>query len=311
MNLQDYLPSISDKRILVTGGAGFIGSNIAAALIPENDVIVLDNLSSGLRSNVPDEATLIEGDIRHTADLKQATKNVDIIFHQAALINVEKSVREPELTHDINVTATIKLLECAREESARFIFASSAAVYGHPETVPISEDAQTDPTSPYGLSKFAAEQYVNLYANLYGLSAVSLRYFNVYGSGQMSGNYSAVISVFAEQAAKGESITVEGDGSQTRDFVHVQDIVQANLLAANVEVTGEFNVGTGGSVSIIELAEIIRDLSGQESEIVYVDERPGDIDQSRADISRSSEKLGFEPTVSLENGLEGLITDVI
>jgi len=311
MNLQDYLPSISDKRILVTGGAGFIGSNIAAALIPENDVIVLDNLSSGLRSNVPDEATLIQGDVRHTADLKQATKNVDIIFHQAALINVEESVRDPELTHDINVAATVKLLERARAESARFIFASSAAVYGHPETVPISEDAQTDPTSPYGLSKLVAEQYVHLYANLYGLSAVSLRYFNVYGPGQMSGNYSAVISVFAEQAVEGESITVEGDGSQTRDFVHVQDIVQANLLAANAEVTGVFNVGTGGSVSIIELAEIIRDLSGQESEIVYVDERPGDINRSRADISRGSEELGFEPTVSLEDGLEELITDTI
>lgn len=307
MSFQDDLPSISDERILVTGGAGFIGSTIAAALASENDVRVLDNLSSGSRSNVPDEATLIEGDIRNEDDLERATEDVDIIFHQAALISVEESVREPELTHDVNVTATVKLLERAREESAQFVFASSAAVYGQPEEVPISEGASTDPTSPYGLSKLAAEQYVQLYADLYDLSTVSLRYFNVYGPGQMSGDYSAVISVFAEQAANGEPITVEGDGSQTRDFVHVEDIVQANLLAADSEASGVFNVGTGESVSILELAETVREVADSDSEIVHTDARPADIQRSRADTSALESTLGFESTVSIENGLATVV----
>jgi len=307
MSSQDDFPTISGKRILVTGGAGFIGSNIAEALVSENDVRVLDDLSSGSRLTVPDDATLIEGDIRDNDVLERATKGVDIIFHQAALISVEESVQRPELTHDVNVTATVKLLERAREESARFVFASSAAVYGYPESVPISEDAPTDPTSPYGLSKLAAERYVRLYAELYDLSAVALRYFNVYGPGQMAGDYSAVISVFAEQATNGEPITVEGDGSQTRDFVHVRDIVQANLLAASSNVTGVFNVGTGESVSILELAETVREASRSESEIVHVEDRPGDIDRSRADVSQLESEFGFEPSVSLEDGLETVV----
>lgn len=304
MSFQNHLQSISDERILVTGGAGFIGSKIAAALASENDVRVLDDLSSGSRSNVPDEATLIEGDVRCDTDLDQATEDVDLIFHQAALISVEKSVRRPELTHEINVTATVKLLERARKESARFVFASSAAVYGHPEEVPIAEDAPAEPTSPYGLSKLTAERYVRLYGELYDLPTVALRYFNVYGPGQCGGDYSAVISVFVEQATNGDAITVEGDGSQTRDFVHVQDIVQANLLAANTGISGVFNVGTGESVSILELAETVRDVSEPESEIVHTQARSGDIDRSRADVSRLRSALGYEPTVALESGLE-------
>lgn len=310
MTSQDGLPSISGNRVLVTGGAGFIGSNIAAALAADNDVVVLDNLSSGSRSNVPQGATLIEGDIRNDDVLERATENVDIIFHQAALISVEESVRRPEETHDVNVTATVKLLERARAESARFVFASSAAVYGQPDEVPIPEDASTDPTSPYGLSKLAAERYVRLYAELYDLPAVALRYFNVYGPGQLSGDYSAVISVFVEQASSGEPITVEGDGSQTRDFVHVRDVVRANLLAARSDVTGVFNVGTGESVSVLELAETVRDVADSDSEIVHVEARPGDIERSRADISRLESELGFEPSVSLAERLETVVNQL-
>lgn len=299
--------SPTGKRILVTGGAGFIGSNIVESLVPDNDVRVLDNLSSGLRSDVPSEATLIEGDIRNDTDLEQATEDVDIIFHQAALVDVEKSVRRPETTHDINVTGTVKLLEYARKESAHVVFASSAAVYGHPERVPIPEDLSTDPTSPYGLSKLAAEQYVRLYEELYGLSTVVLRYFNVYGPGQIDGEYSAVISTFVEQASNREPITVEGDGSQTRDFVHIEDVVRANLLASRSGVSGVFNVGTGQSVSILELAEIVSEITGSESEITHTEARSGDIDRSRADISRLESQLGYEPTVSLTTGLERML----
>ncbi|AFO56739.1 UDP-glucose 4-epimerase [Natrinema sp. J7-2] len=250
---------------------------------------------------------MIEGDIRDDDALDRATADIDIIFHHAALISVEASIRDPERTHDVNVTGTVKLLERARDESARFVFASSAAVYGHPDTVPISEDAPLEPTSPYGLSKLAAERYVRLYADLYDLSAVALRYFNVYGPGQLDGDYSAVISVFVDQAAAGDPITVEGDGSQTRDFVHVDDVVQANLLAATAEETGTFNVGTGESVSILELAEIVRDLSGSDPEITYTEARAGDIDRSRASVSNIESSLGFEPSLSLEDGLREII----
>ncbi|WP_114576269.1 NAD-dependent epimerase/dehydratase family protein [Saliphagus sp. LR7] len=302
----DYVP-VFGNRILVTGGAGFIGSNIVDALVPDNDVRVLDDLSGGSRSNVPDEATFFEGDIRNDDDLERATDGVDIVFHQAALVDVDESMRRPETTHDINLNGTVKVLEHARRESARVVFASSAAVYGHPTSVPIAEDSPTDPLSPYGLSKLAAEQYVRLYGELYDLSTVSLRYFNVYGPGQLGGDYSAVISTFVEQAMNGAPITVEGDGAQTRDFVHIDDIVRANVLAAGSEASGAFNVGTGESVSILELAEIVRDAADSESEIVHTDARSGDIDRSRADISALESRLGYEPTVSLATGLERVV----
>lgn len=307
MNSTDDFPSISGKRILVTGGAGFIGSNIADALVSDNDVRILDNLSSGTRSNVPDGATLIEGDIRNDGNLERATEGVDIIFHQAALISVEESIERPALTHDINVTATVKLLEYARRESTRFVFASSAAVYGHPESVPIAEDHPTNPTSPYGLSKLASEQYVRLYGDLYDLETVVLRYFNVYGPGQMGGDYSAVISVFIEQAMNDDSITVEGDGSQTRDFVHIRDIVKANLLVATLDVTGVFNMGTGDSVSVLELAKTVCEVADSDSEIVHVEERPGDIDRSQADMSRFESACRFQSSISLTDGLETVV----
>ncbi|RKD98086.1 NAD-dependent epimerase/dehydratase family protein [Halopiger aswanensis] len=307
MSSQDGTASLSGKRILITGGAGFIGSNIAEELVADNDIRILDNFSSGSRSNVPDEATVIDGDIRTDDDLDRATEDVDVIFHQAALISVEKSMRAPELTHEINVTATVKLLERAREESARLVFASSAAVYGQPESVPISENASTHPTSPYGVSKLAAEEYIQLYVDQYNLDAVILRYFNVYGPGQIDSDYSAVIGIFVEQALNGEEITVEGDGSQTRDFVHVRDIVQANLLAASSDVTGVYNVGTGESVSILELAETVREVASSGSDIVHAAARDGDIDQSRADISKIQSALDFQPTVTLRNGLETIV----
>ncbi|WP_226479845.1 NAD-dependent epimerase/dehydratase family protein [Natrinema amylolyticum] len=309
MSSTDDPPSISGKRILVTGGAGFIGSNIADTLISDNDVRILDNLSSGSRSNVPEGATLIEGDIRNDDDLERATESVDIIFHQAALVSVEESVEYPELTHDINVTATVKVLEHARRESARIVFASSAAVYGQPESMPISEDHPTNPTSPYGLSKLAAEQYIQLYMDLYNLEAIVLRYFNVYGPGQMSSDYSAVISAFVKQAANGNPITVEGDGSQTRDFVHIRDVVQANLLAAKSEASGVFNVGTGESVSILKLAETIHTVADSDSEIVHVDARSEDIGRSRANITQIKLTLDFQPSVSLYEGLDDVIVE--
>jgi len=237
-------------------------------------------------------------------------EGVDIVFHHAAIVSVEQSIEDPELTHDVTTRATIQLLELARRESARVVFASSAAIYGHPESVPISETDPTGPTSPYGLAKLNADQYVRLYAELYDLEAIPLRYFNVYGPRQTAGDYSGVISIFLEQARTGGPITVHGDGAQTRDFVHVRDVVQANLLAATQGVPGTaYNIGTGTSISILELAETVREVIASEGsiEIEHIDKREGDIDESRAAVNRATEDLGFESTVRLQDGLVDLV----
>lgn len=302
-------PEISGQRILVTGGAGFIGSHIAETLVTDNDVVVLDDLSSGTREYVPDTAEVIEGDIRDRETVSEAMAGVDIVFHQAAIVSVERSVADPEETHDVNLRATLQLLEVARRESAKVIFASSAAIYGQPNDVPIGESDPKQPTSPYGLSKLTADQYIRLYADLYDLEAISLRYFNVYGPRQTGGDYSGVISIFLQQAQNGEPLTVHGDGEQTRDFVHVRDVVQANLLAAKYGTKGDvYNVGTGESVSIRELAEIVRSVAGsrKSNRIKHIDARDGDIDRSQADITSIVSELGFEPNIQLKDGLKEL-----
>lgn len=298
---------ISDRTILVTGGAGFIGSHIAEALVPDNTVRILDDLSGGRRSNVPDEASLIEADVRDTSELKRAVDGVDIIFHEAAEVSVASSVDAPLETNRTNADATLTLLEAARREDARVVFASSAAVYGHPETVPITEDHSKEPTSPYGVSKLVADHYVRLYASLYDIPTVALRYFNVYGPRQPGGDYSGVISTFVDQARSGGPITVHGDGEQTRDFVHVADVVRANLRAATTPNVGRaYNVGTGSSVTIATLAETIRTIADSESPIVHRDPRRGDIRHSLAETDAARERLDFETTVPLEEGLQTL-----
>jgi len=294
----------------VTGGAGFIGSHIADAVIDNNEVVILDNLSTGSLDNVPTEAEFVEGDVRDRDVMSAVMEGVDIVFHHAAIVSVEQSIEDPELTHDVTTRATIQLLELARRESARVVFASSADIYGHPESVPISKTDPTGPTSPYGLAKLNADQYVRLYAELYDLEAIPLRYFNVYGPRQTAGDYSGVISIFLEQARTGGPITVHGDGAQTRDFVHVRDVVQANLLAATQGVPGTaYNIGTGTSISILELAETVREVIASEGsiEIEHIDKREGDIDESRAAVNRATEDLGFESTVRLQDGLVDLV----
>ncbi|WP_423747033.1 NAD-dependent epimerase/dehydratase family protein (plasmid) [Haladaptatus sp. SPP-AMP-3] len=296
------------KTVLVTGGAGFVGSHLVDALVQENDVRILDDFSTGKRSNVNEAATLIEGDIRDSETLDRATENVDLIFHEAGVVSVQQSVEEPMRANEVNLDATLALLERARDLDARVVLASSCAIYGQPTEVPISEDEPFSPSSPYGLQKSALDHYARLYEELYGLETVALRYFNIYGPRQSSGDYSGVISIFKRQATNGDPITVDGDGEQTRDFVHVDDIVRANLLAATTEHVGEaYNIGTGDSVTIRELAETIRDVSASSSDIVHTDPRPGDIDESEADISKATEKLGYEPTIPLDEGLSSLL----
>ena len=304
--MPDY--ELSGETILVTGGAGFIGSHIVDAVVDRNDVRVLDSLSTGSRDHLPADVELIEGDIRDRETLAAAMEGVDIVFHEAAMVSVPESVDRPRDCHAINGTSTVDILEAARANDSRVVFASSAAIYGHPDGVPIPESAPKRPASPYGLEKLTGDYYTRIYAERYGLETVSLRYFNAFGPRQTGGQYSGVISAFLEQARAGEPITVEGDGEQTRDFVHVDDIVQANLRAATTESTGtSYNIGTGSNITIRELAETVQRVTDTDSEIVHVDPRPGDIERSEADITKASEQLGYTPTVTLEDGLSELV----
>lgn len=299
-----------EKTVLVTGGGGFIGSHIVDALVDRNEVRVLDNFTSGFQSNVHPDATVIKGDMQDEAVLEEAMAGVDIVFHQAALVSVTKSVETPKRSHEMNVSATVNVLDQARKEDVRVVLASSAAIYGAPESLPISEDHPKHPTSPYGMDKLTADRYTRFYHEQYGLETVALRYFNVYGPRQVANAYSGVVSIFLDQAKNGEPITVEGDGSQTRDFVHVYDIVQANLRAASADVSGEaFNVGTGKSISIRELAETIQSLADPTCEIVHHGGRPNDIKHSRANTSKIGSMLDYQRTIDPKRGLETLLQD--
>ena len=296
------------RTVLVTGGAGFIGSHLVDALVPDNDVVVLDDLSSGTRENLHPGATLSEGDVRDDHTVETAMEGVDLVYHEAAMVSVNKSVQDPKRSHRVNATPTLSILEAARDNDARVVLASSSAIYGPPESVPVAESDSKTPTSPYGIDKLYLDHHARTYNELYDLPTVALRYFNVYGPRQRGGPYSGVISIFADQLRDDDPVTIHGDGSQTRDFVHVSDIVQANLLAAETDATGEaFNIGTGDSISIRELAELMRDVADSGSDLVHTDPREGDIDQSVAGIEKARSELGYEPTIDLEDGLQDVI----
>ncbi|AFZ74129.1 NAD-dependent epimerase/dehydratase family protein [Natronobacterium gregoryi] len=302
-------PAIRDKTILVTGGAGFIGSHLVETLAPHNEVRVLDDFSSGRRASLPEPVDVYEGDVCDPILLQRAAHGVDLIFHQAAMVSVDESVDAPRRSNRTNVDAGLLVLEQARQEDARVVVASSAAIYGHPEALPVPETAATEPASPYGIQKLALDQYARRYEELYDLPTVTLRYFNVYGPRQQ-GPYSGVISTFLEQARADDPITIEGDGKQTRDFVHVDDVVRANLAAATTDEVGTaYNIGTGERTSIDELAETIRSATKSSSPIVHHEPRPGDVRHSGADVSRARRRLGFEPRVSLESGVRSLVAD--
>jgi len=299
---------IAGRTVLVTGGAGFVGSPLVEALLPANTVWVLDDLSAGDRTAVPDGAHLVVGDVRDRPLVASLVARADVVFHQAAVVSVERSVAAPVETHAVNATATLELLEAARESDTRVVLASSAAVYGRPESVPQSEDDRLAPESPYGVAKLAADRYARVYASLYDLPTVALRYFNVYGPPPAgSDTPPGVIGSFLRSVRAGEPIRVHGDGSQTRDFVHVRDVVRANLAAATTDSVGRaFNVGTGESVSIASLANLVRDAAGG-AEVVHTDAREGDVDHSRADTTAARDLLGFEAGVGPEEGVRALL----
>jgi UDP-glucose 4-epimerase len=292
------------QQILVTGGAGFIGSHLVDALVAENDVRVLDDLSSGNQAFVNDRAEFVQGDICDERVVDDAMVGVDLVYHQAASVNVSQSVEQPRASHETNVSGTLSILESARQQDARVVFASSAAIYGEPDVLPVTEKHPVNPQSPYGLEKLTGDRYMRLYNELYGVPTVPLRYFNVYGPRQTGGDYAGVITTFLDQAQTGEPLTIHGDGTQTRDFVHVDDVVQANLRAGTTETVGvPFNIGGGKSTSIRELARHVQSMADRSVEIIYQDRREGDITQSEANINRAREMLGYQPTKSLQEEL--------
>jgi UDP-glucose 4-epimerase len=304
-------------RLLVTGGAGFIGSHLTERLLDlGHEVRVLDNFSTGRRENLAfarGRAALEvrEGDLRDGADVRRAVAGVDGIFHQAALVSVPRSIAEPALSFEINAAGTLGLFEAARQAGVRrIVYASSAAVYGDAESPPLRETMTPRPLSPYGLDKLYTEQLGTLYASLYGLVAVALRYFNVFGPRQDPGSpYSGVISIFVDRLRRGEAPTIYGDGEQTRDFVYVLDVVEANLASmwGHLEGFRTFNVGRGEHLSLNGLVALLQDLMEVRVSVRYAPARAGDIRHSQADISAIATTLGFAPQWDVKRGLAALV----
>ena len=303
-------------RILVTGGCGFIGSFLVKKLVNLGfDVAVLDNLSSGSLANlggVVDKVRFIEGDVRKYGVVLKALKDVDVVYHLAALTSVQESIRKPMLYHEVNSKGTLNLLKASVENKIKkFIYASSCAVYGNPVKLPISEDHPTNPLSPYAASKLSAEAYCKAYSNAYGLHVLILRLFNVYGPKQ-SENYAGVIIEFIRRVKNNEPPVIFGDGEQTRDFIYVSDVVEYFTRALNYKLENNFceifNIGTGKPITINQLANLVLQVVEKRSlGVVYKEPKKGDIRHSVADISKAVNHLMYVPSCNIEEGLRKML----
>jgi UDP-glucose 4-epimerase len=308
------------RKILVTGGAGFIGSHIVDSLLNEGfDVTVMDNLYTGRMKNIAHHQNkkmfhFVKCDIRDFNLVKEKLKDIDAVFHQAALVSVISSVKNPIITNDINVGGTINLLKASSDLGVkRFIFASSAAIYGDTSSPLKKEGTIPNPISPYGVSKLAAENYVRVFHKAYGLETVCLRYFNVYGprqSFEVQDAYGGVITIFTNRLLENMSPIIYGDGEQTRDFIYIEDVVEANMLAlSSKNAAGEvLNIGTGKKISLNKMVAVLKDITDKKNlKNVYADPRPTDIRHSYADISKAKKILGFNPRFSIKEGLIELV----
>jgi len=303
---------MNNKKILVTGGAGFIGSNIVKQLISDgNNVTVLDNFVSGYRINLDPfpSARIVEGDVRDPAAVEEAVNGNEVIFHLAASVGNKRSIDDPINDAQTNVLGTINILEAARKHKIRkVVVSSSAGIFGELKTLPIKEDHPVDPDSPYGCTKLCEEKLSLAYSKLYPVEVVCLRYFNVYGPNQRYDAYGNAIPIFVFRLLRGEPIIIYGDGEQTRDFVNVLDVVQANIKAASAKgVNGAYNIGSGKRIKINRLVEMIVKYSPGDYRIEYQSKRPGDVMHSLADISQASLAFGFSPGVEIEEGIKNYI----
>ena len=308
------------NRVLVTGGTGFIGSHLVDELMSRDfDVVVLDDLSSGKRDNLSQHLgepgfCLVEGDVRNSADVRKALDGVDVVFHLAAIVSVDFSVKNPLLVNEVNVDGTLNVLrESLKAGVKRFVYASSCAVYGDPVRLPIDEEHLTRPMSPYAVTKLAGEHYCRVFYEVYALETVCLRFFNVYGPRQVTGPYSGVIVKFIDRLKRGEEPIIYGNGEQTRDFVFVEDVVDACLRAMRRKnCVGEvINVGTGIETSINKLANVLAELFNlRDVKFVYAKPQAGDIRRSCADSSKAERMLGYKPKASLREGLTILLREL-
>ena len=296
---------------LVTGGAGFIGSHIVRRLVARGDSVrVVDNLSNGKIDRLADVAAAIDfinGDLADPDVCDRVVGDVAYVFHQAAIPSVQRSIRDPVTSNRANITATLNLLEsCRKRDVRRVIYAASSSAYGNTAELPKREDMAATPLSPYALQKFVGERYATMFCDLFGLQTVSLRYFNVFGPNQdPSSEYSAVIPKFICKLLRGETLTIFGDGEQSRDFTYVDNVVDANLLAMISENAGGkvYNIGCGTRLSLNQLVKLLEKILGTAANVDYQTSRPGDVRDSLADIELAQNTLGYSPRISIEDGL--------
>ena len=300
-------------KYAVTGGAGFIGSHLVKKLVEHgNEVIVIDNLNTGKKQNVEKISKKIdffEVDIRDFSAMENILKNIDGVFHEAALASVQDSFRIPDEFFDVNVNGTENIFKIAKKLGIKVVYASSSSVYGNPISIPIKENDGKNPFNPYAKTKLEDDKLAEKYARN-GLKVIGLRYFNVFGSGQ-SKEYAGVIKLFLERIQQGLSPLINGDGLQVRDFVYVDDVVNANMLAMESNVNGEFfNIGTNSVVSVLDLATMIIKFSGLKLKPIHQPAVPGDVKATQADITKAKMMLKWKPTTSIENWLKSTVLDI-